>query len=95
MTRAFPGMLFHTHASENRHELEAVRKRCGMDNVEYFDALGILSNVTCLAHCIWLNDREVDLMAERQTRVLHCPSSNMKLGSVSRLLALSPGHPCR
>jgi cytosine/adenosine deaminase-related metal-dependent hydrolase len=81
MTRAFPGMLFHTHASENRHELEAVRKRCGMDNVEYFDALGILNNVTCLAHCIWLNDREVDLMAERQSRVLHCPSSNMKLGS--------------
>ena len=81
MTRAFPGMLFHTHASENRHELEAVRKRCGMDNVEYFDALGILNSVTCLAHCIWLNDREVDLMAERQTRVLHCPSSNMKLGS--------------
>ncbi|CAG1770011.1 partial Guanine deaminase, partial [uncultured bacterium] len=61
MTRAFPGMLFHTHASENRHELDAVRKRCGMENVEYFDALGILNHVTCLAHCIWLNDHEVDL----------------------------------
>jgi cytosine/adenosine deaminase-related metal-dependent hydrolase len=81
MTRAFPGMLFHTHASENRHELEAVRKRCGMDNVEYFDALGILNHVTCLAHCIWLNDHEVDLMARTRAKVLHCPSSNMKLGS--------------
>jgi cytosine/adenosine deaminase-related metal-dependent hydrolase len=81
MTRAFPGMLFHTHASENRLELEAVRKRCGMDNVEYFDALGILNHVTCLAHCIWLNGHEVDLMARTQAKVLHCPSSNMKLGS--------------
>lgn len=81
MTRSFPGMLFHTHASENRAELAAVRVRCGMDNVEYFDALGILNEVTCLAHCIWLNDHEVDLLAARQSRVLHCPSSNMKLGS--------------
>lgn len=81
MTRAFPGMLFHTHASENRHELDAVRKRCGMDNVEYFHALGILNHVTCLAHCIWLNDHEVELMAGAQAKVLHCPSSNLKLGS--------------
>ena len=81
MTRAFPGMLFHTHASENRHELSAVRARCGMDNIEYFDAIGILNNVTCIAHCIWLNDHEVDLMAQRHANVLHCPSSNMKLGS--------------
>lgn len=81
MTRAFPGMLFHTHASENTHELEAVRVRCGMDNVAYFAELGILNHVTCLAHCIWLNDDEVDLMARHQARVLHCPSSNLKLGS--------------
>jgi len=81
MTRSFPGMLFHTHASENRYELDAVRARCGMDNVEYFDMLGILNDVTCLAHCIWLNDHEVDLLAQHRARVLHCPSSNMKLGS--------------
>ena len=81
MTRSFPGMLFHTHASENRHELAAVRTRCGMDNIEYFEALGILNEKTCLAHCIWLNDREVDLLAGRRVRVLHCPSSNLKLGS--------------
>lgn len=81
MTRSFPGMLFHTHASENRHELDAVRRRCGMDNVAYFHALGILDQVTCLAHCIWLNDQEVDLMARQRAKVLHCPSSNLKLGS--------------
>jgi cytosine/adenosine deaminase-related metal-dependent hydrolase len=81
MTRAFPGMLFHTHASENRVEMDAVRARCGMDNIEYFEHLGILHANTCLAHCIWLNDVEVQLMRERRANVLHCPSSNLKLGS--------------
>ncbi len=81
MTSSFPGMLFHTHAAENRHEMDAVRKRCGMDNVEYFDKLNILHSNTVLAHCIWLNDREVGLMAERNAHVAHCPSSNLKLGS--------------
>lgn len=89
MTKNFPGMLFHTHAAENRHEMEAVRKRCTMDNVEYFHHLNILQHNTCLAHCIWLNDREMDLMHERDAKVLHCPSSNLKLGSgVAQIPAL-------
>jgi 5-methylthioadenosine/S-adenosylhomocysteine deaminase len=81
MTADFSGMLFHTHASENRHELEAVRTRCGMDNVAYFDHIGILHRNTCLAHCIWLNEQEIVAMQERDACVLHCPSSNLKLGS--------------
>jgi 5-methylthioadenosine/S-adenosylhomocysteine deaminase len=81
MTRSFPGMLFHTHASENRNELEAVRARCGVGNVEFFDEIGILHSNVCLAHCIWLNEREVGLLHERNARVMHCPSSNLKLGS--------------
>jgi 5-methylthioadenosine/S-adenosylhomocysteine deaminase len=81
MTSSFPGMLFHTHAAENRGEMEAVRRRCRMDNVEFFDSLGILHPNTCLAHCVWLNGREIDLLARRKAKVLHCPSSNLKLGS--------------
>jgi len=81
MTADFPGMLFHTHAAENRKELQGVRERCRMDNLEFFDALGILQPNTCLAHCIWLNEREFGLLADRRARVLHCPSSNLKLGS--------------
>lgn len=81
MTSASPGMLFHTHAAENRNEMDAVRKRCKMDNVEFFESIGILHSNTCLAHCIWLNDREVDLLRDRHAKVLHCPASNLKLGS--------------
>jgi 5-methylthioadenosine/S-adenosylhomocysteine deaminase len=81
MTRSAPGMLFHTHAAENRGEMEAVRKRCSMDNIEFFESIGILHDNTCLAHCIWLNDREVHLLRDRRAKVAHCPSSNLKLGS--------------
>lgn len=81
MTKAFPGMLFHTHAAENRAELEAVRKRCGMDNIEFFESINVLHSNTCLAHCIWLNEREAGMLRDRETKVMHCPSSNLKLGS--------------
>jgi cytosine/adenosine deaminase-related metal-dependent hydrolase len=81
MTKGSPGMLFHTHAAENRGEMDSVRKRCNMDNIEFFESIGILHPNTCLAHCIWLNDREVGLIRDRKTKVLHCPSSNLKLGS--------------
>ena len=81
MTGAFPGMLFHTHAAENRSEMQAVRTRCGMDNIEFFESIGILHSNSCLAHCIWLNDREMGLLRDRRAKVLHCPSSNLKLGS--------------
>jgi cytosine/adenosine deaminase-related metal-dependent hydrolase len=81
MTQGFPGMLFHTHAAENQREMEAVRKRCNMDNVEFIASIGALQENTCLAHCIWLNDTEVKLLAEKRAKVSHCPSSNLKLGS--------------
>lgn len=77
----YPGTLFHTHASENRTELENVRKRCGKDNIECFAELEILNDKSCIAHCIWLNENEIDLMKKRDARVLHCPSSNLKLAS--------------
>lgn len=81
MLKDFPGSLFHTHASENRSELEVVRKRTGKDNIESFEELNILNERSCIAHCIWLNESEIQLMKKRNARVLHCPSSNFKLAS--------------
>jgi cytosine/adenosine deaminase-related metal-dependent hydrolase len=81
MAASFPGMLFHTHAAESSRELDAVRSRCGMDNIEYLEHLHVLGSTTCLAHCVWLNDREIELLARQKASVLHCPSSNLKLAS--------------
>jgi len=77
----FPGSLYHTHASENKAEVEEIRKIFNKGNVEYFDSIGVLDDHTVLAHCVHLNDKEKTILKEKQTRVAHCPSANLKLGS--------------
>jgi len=81
MMKDFPGSLYHTHASENKEEVEEVRKRFNKGNVEYFDSIGVLDEYTLLAHCIHLDEDEKSILKKRQTRVAHCPSANLKLGS--------------
>jgi 5-methylthioadenosine/S-adenosylhomocysteine deaminase len=75
------GMLVHTHASEQREEIEVVRQATGMDNMAYLASVGLATSRLCAAHCVWVTDAEQAMMAERAVKVLHCPSSNMKLGS--------------
>ncbi len=75
------GLLVHTHASEQLPECSLVRKERGDDNIAYFDRLGISGARAVLAHCVHPTPREVALLAEKKTRVAHCPSSNLKLGS--------------
>ncbi len=81
LVKELPGSLYHTHSSENRDEIAAVRKKYGKENVDFFDSIGALNDKTVLAHCIHLNDHEVNLLKKTGTRVSHCPSSNLKLGS--------------
>ncbi|MDI6780221.1 MAG: 5'-deoxyadenosine deaminase [Bacteroidota bacterium] len=81
MTKNFDGMLFHTHASENKGEIQAVRERCKMDNVEFLNHLGVLSKNSVLAHCIHLSENEIQIMKDTKANIAHCPSSNLKLGS--------------
>jgi 5-methylthioadenosine/S-adenosylhomocysteine deaminase len=74
--------LVHTHASESRDELAIVRERSGgLSNLAYFEQLRLASPRLCAAHCVWVDEHEQQLMAERDVKVMHCPSSNLKLGS--------------
>ncbi|HEV2882340.1 MAG TPA: 5'-deoxyadenosine deaminase [Pyrinomonadaceae bacterium] len=75
------GVLVHTHASENRTEIELVERATGMRNIVYLSTLGLTAPHVALAHCVHLNADELDLLARTGTHVLHCPSSNLKLGS--------------
>ncbi len=77
----FPESIFHTHSSENIDEVKTVRKRFRMDNIEYFNSLKLLDNNSVLAHCVHVNDNEINLLKKKNVRVSHCPSSNLKLGS--------------
>ncbi|MDT7602885.1 MAG: 5-methylthioadenosine/S-adenosylhomocysteine deaminase, partial [Acidobacteriota bacterium] len=75
------GVIVHTHASENLTEIELVRQETGMRNVEYLASLGLAAPHIALAHCVHLNEDELQLLARTGAHVLHCPSSNLKLGS--------------
>ena len=75
------GLLLHTHASEQVTEVELVRERTGKYNIEYLHSLGLTGNDVCLAHCVHTQPHERQILAETGTRVLHCPSANLKLGS--------------
>ena len=75
-------VLVHTHASESRAEVDVVRERSGgMSNIEYLAATGLASHRLCAAHCVWVSESEQAMLAERNVKVMHCPGSNLKLGS--------------
>jgi 5-methylthioadenosine/S-adenosylhomocysteine deaminase len=75
------GVAVHTHASENRHECEIVERETGERNIDYLNSLGIVGPHVVLAHCIHLDNTEMETLAATKTNVAHCPSSNLKLGS--------------
>jgi len=71
----------HTHASENRDEIAIVQAERGMRNIVYLDNLGLTGNRLILAHCIWVDEEEIAILRRSGTKVVHCPSCNLKLGS--------------
>lgn len=75
------GVMIHTHASENRTEIEMVERETGERNVAYLHSLGLTGRDVALAHCVHLDDDELAILANTGTHVAHCPSSNLKLGS--------------
>ncbi|MBA3356004.1 MAG: 5'-deoxyadenosine deaminase, partial [Pyrinomonadaceae bacterium] len=75
------GVMVHTHASENRKECELVERATGLRNITYLDSLGLTGRHVALAHCIHVDDDEIAILKRTKTNVVHCPSSNLKLGS--------------
>jgi 5-methylthioadenosine/S-adenosylhomocysteine deaminase len=75
------GTPIHTHANETEGEVEPIIEEQGIRPLEYADDIGLLGPDTFLAHCVHVDEVEIDLLAETGTGVAHCPASNMKLAS--------------
>ena len=74
--------LVHTHASESRDEIAIVKQMSGgLSNLEYLASLRLASPHLCAAHCVWVDERDQQLLADHDVKVMHCPGSNLKLGS--------------
>ncbi|HYE75926.1 MAG TPA: 5'-deoxyadenosine deaminase [Blastocatellia bacterium] len=74
-------VLIHTHASENRDEIAIVEQNTGQRNIAYLNSVGLAAPHVVLAHCIWLDESEMEILRTTGTHVAHCPSSNLKLSS--------------
>ncbi|MFC4549543.1 MULTISPECIES: 5'-deoxyadenosine deaminase [Halorussus] len=77
----YDGVRIHTHASENRDEIRTVEAETGMRNIHWLDEVGLTGEDVVLAHCVWTDETEREVLAETGTHVTYCPSSNMKLAS--------------
>lgn len=65
---------------------EGLRKRAidwqspGVSTIKYLAGLGVFEAQTLLAHCITVDDADIELLSDKQVGVAHCPRSNAKLG---------------
>ncbi len=71
----------HTHLAETKFEVSEIQKRYGKTPVEYLDSIGFLTERLFAAHCVWLTDKEIEILAKRNVGVSHCVESNLKLAS--------------
>lgn len=69
----------HIHLSETKREVNEVMVRFKKKPVEYLESLGFLDETVLAAHCIWIDDNEIELLAKRKVGVSHCMESNLKL----------------
>ena len=74
-------VLVHTHASENPDEVFLVEQSTGKRNVIHLNDVGLAGPHVVLAHCIHLDEAEMEMLQTTGTHVSHCPSSNLKLAS--------------
>ena len=73
--------LFHTHISETKKEHDECLEKYRKTPVKWFYDLGAFENPSYLAHCVWVNEDDLDIMKNNGVTCVHNPSSNMKLGS--------------
>jgi 5-methylthioadenosine/S-adenosylhomocysteine deaminase len=71
----------HIHVAETQEEIQINLEARGNRHIEWLAELGILGPDVQLVHSVWLEDNEIDLVAESGSVVVHCPVSNMYLAS--------------
>ena len=81
LARSYEKVYLHTHVAETRDEEHFCLEKFGVRPAEYMRQLGWVGPDVWWAHAIWLDEDEIQMLAETGTGVAHCPSSNMRLGS--------------
>ncbi|NLO97146.1 MAG: amidohydrolase [Peptococcaceae bacterium] len=84
------GTGIHIHVAETKAELDIIKEKYGKTPVEWLEEQGLFGGQVIAAHCVYLTDKDIDILKEYGVGVAHNPESNMKLNSgtapISRLL---------
>ena len=75
------GGLMHIHLSETVKEHNECKAKYGKTPTEWFNDLGTFDSRAFAAHCVTLEDSDMEIILNKGVNVVHNPSSNMKLGS--------------
>jgi 5-methylthioadenosine/S-adenosylhomocysteine deaminase len=69
------------HVSETKKEVDDSVAKRHMTPPELLASLGVLDGRVVAAHCVWVNEKDIQILKNHSTGIAHCPSSNMKLAS--------------
>ncbi|MFD9864651.1 8-oxoguanine deaminase [Streptomyces alboflavus] len=75
------GVRLHTHGSETVEEEKFCHELFGLGPTDYFASTGWLGEDVWMAHCVHMNDSDIEAFARTGTGVAHCPSSNARLAA--------------
>jgi guanine deaminase len=83
LAREFPDLHIQTHLSENHDEIKFTGELYpeAIDYTDIYARYGLLGPKSLFGHCIHLSEREADAMSETGAIAVHCPTSNLFLGS--------------
>jgi cytosine/adenosine deaminase-related metal-dependent hydrolase len=71
------------HLAQGAPEMKLSRERFGMSPVAYYDKMGLLDSRLLAAHCVYAQDEDLALMAQRGVTIVHCPISYARSGRLA------------
>ena len=80
------GLLVHIHLSETKGENERSIAKHGLTPTGYLEKLGVLGPEVIAAHCLWLSDDDIKILAKRDVKIVHNINSNLKIASGYKFL---------
>ncbi|MBC7324007.1 MAG: amidohydrolase, partial [Moorella sp. (in: Bacteria)] len=85
------GLGIHIHLAETAGEVEDMKRRYGKTPIQLMDGLGLFELPVLAAHCVHLEEKDIEILASKKVGIAHNPQSNMKLASgiapVAKLVA--------
>lgn len=72
-------LLIHFHLAETKREVEDFKEKHGKKQVPYLEEVGFLDEKLVAAHCVWLDKKDIEILAKWDVKIVYNPISNMKL----------------